>query len=218
MERLNLSLNSELLEFWRIHGEPGRIGLVHLDFPPAKLINWAESWATPDGKPSPWVHCFIFLTPRDEMPWIAESDMNIPLPGFRPKADGPQENPVTKWSFSSVDQAIVLDTGIRPDQFQPIEHVAQMLHDQGYTYSVRSVLESAMALFRHDLSYRGPLHQPGSMHCGHFLRQCLALAGLDPFGPSVAAENTIPALFPTVFPTIGEWRRNQTAATEDRSD
>jgi hypothetical protein len=205
MKIISRSLKPELVEFWYRHAKPGRIGLVHLDFPPAKLINWAERFAMPDGKPPPWAHCFLFLRPRNGVLWIAESDVFIPLPGFRIKPDGPQENLIYKWSHPLVDHAIVLDPGMNEDQFSRIENITSVLREAGYTYDITSLLQSGIALVRQDLTYRSAIRPGASMHCGHFLRTCLELAGIDPFGHSVLPENTVPALYPKVFPTVAEW-------------
>jgi hypothetical protein len=207
MKIINRSLNPALVEFWYAHVKPGQIGLVHLDFPPAKIINWAERFATPDGKPSPWAHGFIFLKPRNGVLWLAESDVNIPLPGFRSKPDGPQENVIYKWSHPMIDHAVVLDTGMTESQFDRIENIAAQLHQAGYTYGITSLLQSGIALAKKDLAYRARIGTETSMHCGHFLRACLMQAGIDPFGEAVLPENTVPALFPMVFPVIAEWKR-----------
>jgi hypothetical protein len=201
------TINPELLEFWQTHGQPGRIGLIHLDYPPAKVINWAERFATPDGKPSPWVHCFLFLRKDDGYFRIAESDVYVPLLGIRPKPDGPQENSIRKWSHPLVDHVMVLDSGVTEEQFLRMEHAAQDLHEAGYTYGISSLVQSGIALVRQDMNYRGPLYQPTSMHCGHFLRHCLQLGHVDPFAASILPEHTVPALFPQVLPIVAEWER-----------
>ncbi|HEY3294715.1 MAG TPA: hypothetical protein VGL38_04720 [bacterium] len=200
-----------LLEFWRTYAAPGRIGLIHINFVAAKLINWGEKWVTPTGEPSPWTHVFMFTKPRRGMPWIAESDFHVPLPGFLPKPDGPQENPVQKWSSTTIDRAAVVDTGLTHEQFEAAEHAAQHLMSSGYSYRFAELAEAWVAMLKHDLTYVSPLHRDDSMHCGHFLRECLSAAACDPFGPGVLPHNTVPELFAQKFSHIAEWSKPQTA-------
>jgi hypothetical protein len=201
--------NPDLLAFWREHAMPGRIGILHIDFIAAKLITWGEKWVTPTGQPSIWTHSFMFLEPKDGIPWIAESDVHVPLPGFRPKPDGPQLNPVSKWSSLTVDRAAVLDTGLNDAQLHEAEQkVLELLH-AGYTYRFTELAEAWVAMIKHDLTYTSPLHHEDSMHCGHFLRIVLGAAGCDPFGAAVLPHNTVPELFAQSFPIIAEWTKTE---------
>ncbi len=181
--------------------------MIHVDFMAAKLINWVEKWVTPTGEPSPWTHAFIFIQPRNGVPWIAESDISVPLPGFLPKADGPQENPVLKWSSNMIDQAAVFDAGLTPEKSRTAEEAARHFMSAGYTYRFTDLADTFVAMMKRDLTYKGPLHRDDSMHCGHFLRECLCAAGCDPFGPKVLPHNTVPELFAQAFPQVAEWRK-----------
>jgi hypothetical protein len=203
------SLNPHLLSFWYEHAAVGRIGLVHIDIVTARLIGWAERRVTPDGEPSPWAHVFVFLKPRSGVPWIAESDLNVPLPGFRPKPNGPQENPIYKWSHPAVDHAVVLDPALQDHQLIQFEEGVRQILRAGYTYRVGELAEAWVAMRKHDLRYRGRLHRDDAMHCGHFVRDCLRGAGCDPLGPGVLPENTVPDLIAHAFPVVAEWHAAQ---------
>jgi hypothetical protein len=200
-------LNRPLLDFWYQYAQPGRIGLLHLDFLPAKVIGWAERQVTPGHKASLWVHVFLFGTPRHGIPWIFESDRNIPLPGFRPKPNGPQENPIYKWSHPFVDHAIVLDPRFEGDQVTKLLNKAAELVQSRYTYRFSELIDAWVAMERHDLHHRGRWHQNDSMHCGHFIRECLGAVGYDPFGPDILPDNTVPELFFQKIPALAEWIR-----------
>jgi hypothetical protein len=208
------SLNPQLLSFWYDHAALGRIGLIHIDLVTARLINWAESRVTPDGEPSPWAHVFVFLRPRHGVPWIAESDLNVPLPGFRPKPNGPQVNPIYKWSHPAVDRVAVLDPGLSDQQSARLEEGVREILRGGYTYRVGELAEAWLAMLKHDLTYRGRFHREDSMHCGHFVRECLRLMDCDPFGPDVLPENTVPELIAHAFPVVAEWHAPQPDSTE----
>lgn len=195
-----------LLDFWREHGLPGRIGLFHLDFAPAKLINWGQKRLTTDGKPSPWVHCFLFLEPRDGIPWIAESDLSIPLPGLRKPKEGPQINPVTKWS-QHVDRAAVVDAALNEVQIRQALARAEELARGGYTYGKIALVGTWIAVLRNDLTHHSFLHRERAMHCGQFARYCLRAADVDPWGKAVRDENTAPELIYQQYPVAAEWKK-----------
>jgi hypothetical protein len=199
------TINSDLLAFWQENAVPGRIGLIHIDLITARLINWAQQRVTVDGAPSSWTHCFMFLDPRGDMPWITESDVRVPLPGFRPKPSGPQENPVDKWALEIVDRAVLVDPGLTPEQWSQLQVGEKRLLTAGYTYRYQELFEAWVALLKKDLAFRSPLHRDDSMHCGHYLRVLLQTVGIDPYGPSVLPENTVPELFSQVFPIVAEW-------------
>jgi hypothetical protein len=203
------STNAALAEFWLANAVPGRLGLIHVDLVAANLISWGEKWVTPTGEPSSWTHCFMFIESRNDVPWIAESDVHVPLPGFRPKPDGPQQNSVLKWSSTMIDRASVLDPGLTPEQFEQAEAKARALLSAGYTYRFSELAEAWVAMMKHDLTYVGPMHREDSMHCGHFLRACLAAASCDPFGLNVLPHNTVPELFAQAFPQVAAWQRHE---------
>lgn len=201
------SLNTQLLDFWYAHAAPGRIGLIGIDVITARLIGWAERHVTADHQPSPWAHVFLFIRPRHGVPWIAESDMPVPLPGFRPKPSGPQENPIYKWAHPAVDRAAVLDPGLSASEYLAVENgIAPFLKGE-YRYRVSELAETWVALERHDPAFRGPLHRDDSMHCGHFVRACLRLVGRDPLCPDLLPENTVPEHLAQSFPVVAQWRR-----------
>jgi hypothetical protein len=205
MKVYSRAINSELLDFWAKQARPGQIALIHIDLVTAKLINWAEKWVTPDGEPSPWTHCFMFIEPREGVPWITESDVAVPLPGYRPKPSGPQENPAEKWALEMIDHAAIVDPGLSPEQLDALKKVEQQILGDGYTYRYSGLLETGFAMFKGDLAYRNPLHRGDSMHCGHYLRVLLQSVGIDPFGEAVLPENTVPDLFGRSFPIVAEW-------------
>ncbi|MDD5087423.1 MAG: hypothetical protein PHI18_01315, partial [bacterium] len=160
-----------------------------------------------DHQPSPWAHTFLFLQPRHGVPWIAESDLQVPFPGFRPRPNGPQENPIYKWAHPAVNQAIVLDPGLSPSELTAVQRrVHQFLHG-GYTYRVSGLAETWVALERRDPAFRGPLHHDDAVHCAQFVRECMREAGRDPFLSDLLPENTVPEHLAQIFPRIAEWRR-----------
>jgi hypothetical protein len=202
------SINPDLLAFYQTHAKPGRIGLIHLDFAPAKLVNWGQKGLTKDGKSSRWVHAFLFLKPRDNELWIAESDVNIPLPGFRKKAvDGPQENSIRKWSGHVVDQAAILDANLSPEQTEKALQRAKELLSEGYFYGPISLAGTWIAILKKDLRHHSLLHREKAMHCTRFTRECLRAAGRDPFGSNVRPENTAPELLFQTFKVVAEWKK-----------
>jgi hypothetical protein len=150
----------------------------------------------------------MFIEPRNGIPWIMESDVHVPLPGFMPKPDGPQENPVLKWSSQLIDRAAVLEPGLTPEEFQAAQQAARTLMAAGYSYRFAELAEAFVAMMKHDLMYRSPMHRDDSMHCGHFLREVLGAAGCDPFGPNVLPHNTVPELFAQAFPFIARWQKD----------
>lgn len=205
MKAYSRSINPDLLRFWYDNAKPGLIGLVHIDFVTAKLINWVERRITPDGEPSPWAHVFLFLKPRHGIPWIAESDLFVPLPGVYPKPNGPQVNPIYKWSHPGVDRAIIVDPLLAVHQIERLEDVVGQLLRAGYTYRIGELAEAWVALNKHDLTYRGKLHRDDAMHCGHFVRECLHALNCDPFGPDILPDNTVPELVAQAFPAVAHW-------------
>jgi hypothetical protein len=207
MKAYTREIDPALAAFWRAHAAPGRIGLIHIDMALAKLINWAEGLVTPNGEPSLWTHCFLFIESREGEPWIAESDAHVPLPGFRPKLDGPQENSIDKWAISVIDRALVVDAGLSIEQIRRTEATAKALIEAGYTYRYSELADAWIALLKKDLKYTGPLYSPDSMHCAHFLRECLKAAGCDPFGDNILPKNTVPEFFAQKFPPLAEWKK-----------
>jgi hypothetical protein len=195
----------DVLGFWQRHARPGRIGLFHLDYAPASLINWGQKRLTADGKPSPWVHCFMFIDERNGVPWIAESDLSLPIPGLRKMVDGPQVAPVTKWQ-RLIDRALIVDPQMTSEQFTRAKSQAARLAQSGLHYSLINLVGAWVAIQRGDLSHRSVFHRRRAMHCGHFVRVCLREAGIDPWGARVLDENTAPELIAREFPVIAEWR------------
>jgi hypothetical protein len=210
------TLNPELVDFWREHARPGRIGLIHIDFAPAKLINWAERWATLSGKPSRWAHTFMFLPSADGVPIFAESDARVPLPGFDSnKPDGPQINPVYKWSHRAVDEAAVVDPRLDPDQLQRIAERVEELIQAGYHYPRVALADTMFALAKGDLSYNGPLAADDTMHCSQLVQECLLAAGASPFPENVHPKNIVPEHFAQEFPVIAQWKCREVSASEE---
>jgi hypothetical protein len=202
------SRNPELTAFYEEHARPGRMGLVHVDFAPAKLINWGQKRLTPDGKPSRWVHIFFFTEQRNQEWWIAESDVNVPLPGFRKNVtDGPQESPLRKWSGVVVDQAAIVDAGLTEAQTQMVFQRARELIAGGYFYGTFTLAGTWIAILKKDLSHRSILHRKKAMHCAHFVRECLIAAGCDPFGEKIRPANTAPETIYQTLNVIAEWKR-----------
>ena len=212
MKVFGRSLDPQLLNFWYEQAAPGRIGLIGIDVITARLIGWAERRVTADHQPSPWAHAFFFLRPRHGVPWIAESDMQVPLPGFRPKPDGPQENPIYKWAHPAVTQAAVLDPGLSPTDLAAVEQRVAHFLKGGYTYRVSELAETWVSLERADPAFRGPLHRDDAVHCAQFVRECLQAAGRDPFPSDLLSENTVPEHLAQTLPIIAEWRRPPTPA------
>ena len=205
MRFFSRALQCDLLTFWYRHSRPGHIGLIGLDTVPARLIGWAEHWITPDSKPSDWVHVFLFTGRRHGVPWILESDLRVPLPGFRPKPNGPQENTIYKWSHPLIARAQIVDPGLSESQVAQVVQKAQIIMRTGYTYRVSELAETWVAMAKGDLRYRGRLRHEDSMHCGHFLRDCLRAADCDPFGAKILPENTVPEHFAQTFAVVAEW-------------
>ncbi|MFZ5433861.1 MAG: hypothetical protein ACOZB3_08825 [Calditrichota bacterium] len=201
------SINQDLLSFWYEYAAPGRVGLLDIDAIIAKLIGWAERRVTPNHEPSPWTHVFIFAHPRHGIPWIAESDINVPLPGFRPKPNRPQRNPIYKWSHPAVVRAAVLETNLSEDSIVKLNTVITRLTQSNLTYRVSELVEAAIALVRQDLGYRTFFHRYDAMHCAHFIRECLRALNSDPLAKSILPENTVPEHFAQVYPIIAEWTR-----------
>lgn len=210
MKVFTRSLDSGLLDFWYTHAAPGRIGLIGIDVITARLIGWAERRVTANHQPSPWAHVFLFLRPRHGIPWIAESDLQVPLPGYRPKPNGPQVNPVYKWAHPAVTQAAVLDPGLSPSELTAVEKRIAHFLKGGYTYSLAELAETFVSLERQDPAFRGRLHRDDAVHCAHFVRECLQQAGRDPLPTDLLPENTVPEHYAQVFPIIAEWRRSPT--------
>lgn len=200
-------MKSTLLEFWTEHGRPGRVGLIHLDFAPAKLINWGQKRLTRDGKPSPWVHAFLFIEERDGMPWIAESDLSLPLPGLRKPVNGPQLNSVAKWSGSRIDRAVVLDPHLTDEQYRHARMRAEKLLHEQYFYSLTALAGTWMAILRNDLRHHSLLHRARGMQCAQFVRQVLRTAEADFLGDEVSLENTAPEILYQRIELVREWTR-----------
>jgi hypothetical protein len=204
---MNYSFNSRLQDFYVEHGKPGRIALVHFDFAPAKLINWGQKKLTPDGKPSRWTHAFFFIEPREGIPWIAESDVRLPLPGFHNRSDGPQINSSRKWSSTIIDGAVILDPGLNSEQYKKVRAHADYLLTCGFKYGLVALAGTWIAILKHDLSHRSIFHRNSRMHCSQFVRECLKAAGVDPWGDKIASFNLSPEALYQQFPVIAEWTR-----------
>ncbi len=189
------------------HGQPGRVGLFHLDFAPAKLINWGQRRLTRDGKPSPWVHAFLFIESRDGAPWIAESDASVPWLGIRKPVDGPQLNSVVKWSGAHVDQAVVLDPHLTEEQYQLARARAKELLQERYFFSLTALAGTWIAILKHDMRHHSILHRAKGMHCAQFVRDVLRAAGADFLGDEVSLENTAPEYLYQRLDVVGEWKR-----------
>ena len=141
------------------------------------------------------------------MPWIAESDMSLPIPGFRKASDGPQFNPVSKW-LQRIDQAAVIDPQLTSAQMKIAESKAEELTRAGFKYGLINLGGTYVSVLKHDLSHHSFLHRESAMHCGHFVRVCLKVAGIDPWGEKVCDENTAPELIYQQFPPVAEWHKN----------
>ena len=198
--------NPALYEFWLKHAKPGRIGLFHLDFPPAKLLDWGQKELTPDHRPSRWVHGFLFIETRDGDAWIAESDRNIPLPGFRHKLNGPQTKSIRKWAIVAVDEAVVLDSRMTEEQYLVARRRVDELMYEHYSYSLLALAGTWAAIRHHNLAHHSLLHRHYAMHCSQFVRECLRAAGADFLCGDVSAENTVPELIYQSLPIVAEWK------------
>jgi hypothetical protein len=200
-------MQETVLDFWTEHARPGRVGLIHLDFAPAKLIDWGQKRLTRDGQPSHWVHAFLFIESRNGVPWIAESDASVPWLGVRKPVDGPQINPVTKWSGGTVDRAVVLESGMSDEQYQIARTRAETLTHEHYHYSLIALAGTWISVLRNDLRHRSLLHRIKGMHCGQFVRTCMNAAGVDLLSEDVSLENSAPELIYQHLPVVAEWQK-----------
>lgn len=198
-----------LQEFYIEHGRPGRIGLVHFDFVPAYLINWGQKKLTRDGKPARFTHAFFFIETRENIPWIAESDINLPLPGFLNRTDGPQLNSSRKWSSTIIDDVAVLDPVLNEEQYQRVRNHANYLLQQNLKYGLVALAGTWFAIRKGDMTHRSILHRDSRMHCSQFVRECLRAAGVDPWGKRIASFNLAPEALYQAFPVIAEWTRKK---------
>ena len=201
--------NGDLLSFFQKHSAPGRIGLLHFDFPPARLIDFGQRDLTRDHKSAQWAHVCLFIESRDGEPWIAESDMNIKSRGSNKSADGPQICSVRKWIGGHLDHAAVLESGLTLEQARQAEKRAHELIAEGNKYGLLELAGTWMAIKKRDLTYHSALHREHTMHCSHFLRLILRAADCDPFGQSIAPENTTPEHIFQSFKMVAEWRKEK---------
>jgi len=171
------------------------------------LINWGQKRLTKDGKPSPWVHAFMFIESRDGVPWIAESDASVPWLGASKPVDGPQINSVVKWSGASVDRAVVLESPMSEEQYRIARARAEQLTHEHYHYSLIALAGTWIAVLKNNLQHRSILHRAKGIHCGEFVRACMSAAGADFLDDHVSLENTAPELIYQQFPIVAEWRR-----------
>jgi hypothetical protein len=204
---MRYGINQDLLTFWLEHARPGRVGLIHLDFAPARIVNWGQKRLTRDGKPSRWVHAFMFIESRDSVPWIAESDARIPLPGFRKKVDGPQINSVKKWSGFVVDEAAVLESHLTEEQYRASRACVDELHRGNHIYSLVALVGTWVAIRKHDLRHHSILHRAKGMQCSQFVRQCIAAARRDFLDEDVSMENTAPEMVFQRLDLVAEWKK-----------
>lgn len=203
------SFDPELQNFFIKHGTPGLIGLVHFDFKPAFLINWGQKKLTRDGKSARFTHAFFFIEERDSIPWIAESDVNLPLPGFHNRKDGPQLNSSRKWSSTIIDDAAIVDPVLNEEQYKQMRSHADYLLQQGLKYGLIALAGTWIAIQKGDLSHQSILHHASRMHCSQFIRECLKAAGVDPWGERIASFNLAPEALYQEFPVIAEWTRKK---------
>ena len=103
----------------------------------------------------------------------------------------------------------MLDPALQDHQLTRFEEGVRQILRAGYTYRVGELAEAWVAMRKRDLRYRGRLHRDDSMHCGHFVRDCLRGAGCDPLGPGVLPENTVPELIARAFPVAAKWHAPQ---------
>ena len=199
------AINLSLLEFWQTHAQPGRIGLIGIRFFLANLIAKAQAPLTADGKPSRWVHTFIFQDKRDTVPWICESDIGFPQRGIFRWTPGTQENPVTKWCHQRITHARVLEADLTEEQVEAVLGRARELISQRVHFGVRGLLGTWLALRRGTLEKDSLLHARNALHCAAFVRLCLSATGIDPIGPKITARNTTPEHISRYFRTLAEW-------------
>jgi hypothetical protein len=199
------AINLPLLEFWQAHARPGRIGLLAIRFPLATLIAKAQAPLTADGKPSRWVHAFIFQSAKDNIPWILESDIGFPRRGIFRWTPGTQENPVTKWCHHRITHARVLEADLTEDKVEAMLKRARELVAQKIHFGLRGLLGTWLALRRGTLEKDNLLHARHAFHCAAFVRLCLLAAGADPLGPKVTVRNTAPEHLSKCLRTLAEW-------------
>jgi hypothetical protein len=200
-----VGVNPELLEFWQAHARPGHIGLVGIRFFLARLVEKGQARLTADGQPSEWAHAFLFQPPRDGIPWIYESDMGFMQYGLFRWAPRAQENSVVKWSGHRILRACVLDAGLSEGQVEAALSEARELISRGTKYRLREMLGTWIALERGHLEKETLFHTRNALHCGAFVRACLLVAGVDPFGRGIAVSNTAPELLYQKLPVIARW-------------
>jgi hypothetical protein len=206
---MNYTFDPGLQEFYRKYGKPGRIGLVHFDFKPALLINWGQKKLTRDGKPSRVTHAFFFIEGQEGIPWIAESDVNLPLPGFHNRLDGPQINSSRKWSTTIIDDAVIVDPVLSDDQYMHVRKHVDILLGQNLKYGLIALIGTWFAIRKQDLSHRSIFHRDSRIHCSQFVRECLRAAGVDPWGDCVASFNLTPEAIYQEYPAIADWTRRK---------
>jgi hypothetical protein len=204
---MSYSFDRYLQNFYVEHGMPGRIGLVHFNFVPAKLINWGQKKLTRNGKPSRWTHAFFFIEPREGIPWIAESDVKLPLPGFHNRSDGPQINSSRKWSSTIIDDAAILDPVLNSEQYGKVRAHTDCLLTCRLKYGLVALAGTWIAIQKNDLAHRNVFHRDSRMHCAQFVRECLKTASVDPWSDKIASFNLSPEALYQQFPVIAEWKR-----------
>jgi len=202
---MDSAIHLPLLRFWQANARPGYVGLIGIRFPLARLIGKSQAPLTPDGTPSLWAHAFIFQKGHDDIPWIYESDIGFPRRGIFHWMPQAQENPVTKWSTTRITQACVLEAGLDEGQVEAALVRAQQLISQGIRYRVRDLLATWLAIRRGKLEKENFLHSHDGLHCGAFVRTCLAAAGGDSVGDEIAVCNTVPEVLYQRLCLVARW-------------
>ena len=205
------------------YGKPGDIILTGDDSLLSKLICFAQSIQTKDGKPSKWSHCMVLVNldseDIEEMPrglvWklkallllkrvdkvvksfgkVAESTMDFEPYGDEKKRldNGPQYNYLS--NHTDAPRAMLLSFPFTDPQREEILKKAAEIIKKGETYSILGLIGSLLSFWIFRWWKSNPLCTKNDLYCSAFVQECYSVPciGID-FDPNHTARNTSPEM------------------------
>jgi hypothetical protein len=208
-------MNAALLDFFRQHYAPGRVGLIGASDLIGRLIRAGQTGLTPDLRRSRWSHSFMLGPTRDDgwtdgSIYIYESDLHVSTREWQ-VLNGAMESRLVKWCRDDIEHACVLGLDLSADESaRLLQRALHYAYDPEHLrYPVGELFGTLWAILTRHLSKRNIFDDRYAVQCATFVRMCYRDIGRDPIAPAVDLTHTSPeALFQSpAFAVRAEWYR-----------
>ena len=191
-------MNAEVLDFFREHAAPGRLGLTGSANSIYQIIREGQRPLTKDGQLSNYNHVFLIGSARDDGRkdggiYIFESDLQVSLHDREIK-NGLMESRLVKWCLDDLEFAAVLGMELSDEENQALlRNALWFTYDESHlSYPVTELLGTIWAMQTGRMQKTNVFYKEHAAQCATFARLCYQSIGRDFIESGTHPSNTTP--------------------------